>query len=142
MLVICGNARSNRAAHVSVLPGTATLASLPMSPVISRVLLKADLANAHGQGHPAGGSVSGSWRRICPSCSASRAWRESGLGVPADIDQLQRRIIALEQQVVELAGQLEERDQGHAAARQVNRELMSNLNSTTSDSGRTRPAGR
>jgi len=57
-----------------------------------------------------------------------QAWRASGLGAPTDIDQLQQRIITLEQQTVELRLQLEERDQDLAAARAANRELMAQLN--------------
>ncbi|TCO62851.1 hypothetical protein [Actinocrispum wychmicini] len=47
-----------------------------------------------------------------------------GLGAPADIDQLQRRITELEQQVVELHGKVAERDQELDTARTANRELI------------------
>ena len=57
-----------------------------------------------------------------------QAWRESGLGAPADIDTLNQRIIHLEQQVIDLRLQLEERDQDLAAARAANRELMAQIN--------------
>lgn len=57
-----------------------------------------------------------------------QAWRATGLGAPTDIDELQQRIVTLEQQVVELQLQLEERDQDLAAARAANRELMAQLN--------------
>ena len=56
------------------------------------------------------------------------AWRESGLGAPADIDALNQKINHLEQQGVELRLQLAERDQDLAAARAANRELMAQLN--------------
>lgn len=59
-----------------------------------------------------------------------QAWRASGLGAPTDIDQLQQRIVTLEQQIVELRLQLEERDQDLAAARAANRELMTQLNAS------------
>jgi len=59
-----------------------------------------------------------------------QAWRTTGLGAPTDIDQLQQRIVTLEQQVVELRVQLEERDQDLDAARAANRELMSSLNAS------------
>ena len=52
------------------------------------------------------------------------AWRESGLGAPDDIDHLKQQIVALEQHVVDLRLQLEERDQDLTAARAANRELM------------------
>ena len=57
-----------------------------------------------------------------------QAWRASGLGAPTDIEQLQQRIVTLEQQIVELRLQLEERDQDLTAARAANRELMAQLN--------------
>lgn len=59
-----------------------------------------------------------------------QAWRESGLGAPADIDALNHKIISLEQQVTGLRMQLDERDQDLAAARAANRELMARLNTT------------
>ena len=57
-----------------------------------------------------------------------QAWRATGLGAPTDIDQLQQRIVTLEQQVVDLRLHLEERDHDLAAARAANRELMTRLN--------------
>ena len=59
-----------------------------------------------------------------------QAWRESGLGAPEDIDQLKQQIVSLEQHVVDLRLQLEERDQDLAAARATNRELMTQLNAS------------
>ncbi len=59
-----------------------------------------------------------------------QAWRATGLGAPTDIDQLQQRIVTLEQQVVDARLQLEERDQDLAAARAANRELMTRLNAS------------
>jgi hypothetical protein len=59
-----------------------------------------------------------------------QAWRESGLGAPEDIEQLNQRIVFLEQQVVNLRLQLEERDQELEAARAANRELMTQLNAS------------
>lgn len=56
------------------------------------------------------------------------AWRESGLGAPDDIDQLKQQTVSLEQHVVDLRLQLEERDQDLAAARAANRELMARVN--------------
>jgi hypothetical protein len=57
-----------------------------------------------------------------------QAWRESGLGAPADIDALTRKITHLEQQSADLRLQLEERGDDLAAARAANRELMALLN--------------
>jgi hypothetical protein len=59
-----------------------------------------------------------------------QAWRASGLGAPTDIEELQRRIVFLEQQVVDLRLNLDERDQELAAARSANRELMTRINGT------------
>src|SRR5664280_2924453 len=57
-----------------------------------------------------------------------QVWRESGLGVPADLDALNQKINNLEQQSIDLRLQLAERDQDLAAARAANRELMAQLN--------------
>jgi phage shock protein A len=57
-----------------------------------------------------------------------QTWRESGLSAPDDIDQLNQQIVTLEQHVVELRLQLEERDQDLTAARAANRELMARIN--------------
>jgi len=59
-----------------------------------------------------------------------QAWRASGLGAPTDIEELHRRIVFLEQQVVDLRLQLEARDEELVAARGANRELMTQLNGT------------
>ncbi len=59
-----------------------------------------------------------------------QAWRESGLGTPADIDALNQKIIHLEQQTIDLRLQLEEQGEDLAAARATNRELMAQLNTT------------
>jgi transposase-like protein len=57
-----------------------------------------------------------------------RAWRESGLGAPEDIDKLKRRITGLEQEATEITRQLEERGEELDAARAANRELITQLN--------------
>jgi len=46
-----------------------------------------------------------------PESLGEQAWRESGLGAPADIDQLNYHIVALEQHVVDVHLQLVERTQ-------------------------------
>lgn len=96
-------------------------------PAVSRESLQADLANAQGQITRQAAHVRQLEKKLS-ELLGERAWRESGLGAPADIDQLQRRITDLEQQVVVLKGQLEERDQELEAARTANRELIANLN--------------
>ncbi|MFE0178497.1 hypothetical protein ACFWZ2_39940 [Streptomyces sp. NPDC059002] len=57
-----------------------------------------------------------------------QVWKETGLGGPTDIQQLQRRITELEQQAVGLCRQLSDRDNELAAARATNRGLMAHLN--------------
>ncbi len=59
-----------------------------------------------------------------------RAWHESGLGAPTDIDELQQRVVFLEQHAVDLRLQPEERDQDLDAARAANRELMTRINAS------------
>jgi outer membrane protein TolC len=45
-----------------------------------------------------------------------QAWRGSGLGTPEDIDKFKRRITELEQEVVELTREMEERGEELDAA--------------------------
>jgi hypothetical protein len=59
-----------------------------------------------------------------------QAWRESGLGTPADQEELQRQVSRLEQANTELSARLEERDAELEAARAANRELTRALNQT------------
>ena len=59
-----------------------------------------------------------------------QAWHATGLGAPTDIDHLQQRSATLEQHLVDLRLQLEERDQDLTAARAANRELMTRLNAS------------
>lgn len=96
-------------------------------PAVSRASLQADLANAHGQLTRQAARIRQLENKLS-DLMGEHAWRESGLGAPADIDQLQRRISDLEQQVVDLRGRLEERNQELDAARTANRELIANLN--------------
>jgi hypothetical protein len=56
------------------------------------------------------------------------AWRESGLGAPADVEELQRQVVSREQLNTELNARLEERDAELEAARAANRELTRALN--------------
>jgi chromosome segregation ATPase len=92
-------------------------------PLASRASLQADLANAQGQI----GRQAARIRQLEAKLSqmlGDQAWRESGLGAPEDIDKLKRRITELEQHVVELTRQLEERGEELAAARATNREMI------------------
>jgi hypothetical protein len=59
-----------------------------------------------------------------------QAWRASGLGAPTDIEELQRKIVFLGQQVIDQRLELETREEELAAARSANRGLMAQLNGT------------
>ncbi|MGW5748515.1 DUF6262 family protein [Amycolatopsis sp. NPDC003861] len=96
-------------------------------PVVSRASLQADLANTHGQITRQAAHIRQLEKKLS-ELMGEQAWRESGLGAPTDIEHLQRQITQLEQRVVDLRGQLEERDQELEAARTANRELIANLN--------------
>jgi len=96
-------------------------------PAVTRASLQADLAAAHERA----ARLAARNRQLEDRLSAllgEQAWQQSGLGAPADIDALNRKITHLEQQVVDLRLQLEERDQDLASARAANRELMAQIN--------------
>jgi chromosome segregation ATPase len=96
-------------------------------PQASRASLQADLANAQDQ-------IARQVTRIrqleskLSQMLGEQAWRDSGLGAPEDIDKLKRRITELEQAVVDLTRQLEERGEELDAARAANREMITQLN--------------
>ena len=96
---------------------------------VTRESLQADLANAQ-QRITRFAAHNAVLERKLSELLGQQVWRESGLGAPADVEQLQRRITLLEQQVVDLTGRLEERDQELDAARTANRELFANMNRT------------
>lgn len=104
-------------------PPTADSGSHP----VSRASLQADLANAQGRLARQASHIRQLEKTLAEQLG-EQAWHESGIGAPADIDQLQRRITDLEQQVIDLKDQLEERGQELDAARAANRELIANLN--------------
>lgn len=98
-------------------------------PAVSRASLQADLAGAQAQV----GRQAAQIRRLEDKLSqmlGEHAWRESGLGMPEDIDRLKRRITDLEQAAVDLTRQLEERGQELDAARSANRDLIAQLNTS------------
>jgi len=98
-------------------------------PAVTRASLQADLLAAHELTARLGTRIRQHEQRLSDTLG-EQAWRESGLGAPADIDALNHKIISLEQQVTDLRMQLDERDQDLAAARAANRELMAQLNTT------------
>lgn len=94
---------------------------------VSRASLQADLANAHARNTRLAARVQQLEKRLSQALGA-QAWQESGLGAPADIDELQRKITRLEQQTVELTAGLEEARSDLDAARAANRDLTRALN--------------
>ena len=98
-------------------------------PAVTRASLQADLLAAHERTTRLATRIRQLEQRLSDTLG-EQAWRESGLGAPADIDALNHKIISLEQQVTDLRMQLDERDQDLAAARAANRELMARLNTT------------
>lgn len=100
-----------------------------VGPAVSRASLQADLLGAQHRCARLAARVHQLEKRLS-EVLGEQAWRESGLGAPDDIDQHKQQIISLEQQVVDLGLQLEERNQDLEAARTTNRELMTRLNAS------------
>jgi len=99
-------------------------------PAVTRASLQADLLAAHERTARLGARIQQLEKRLSETLG-EQAWRESGLGTPADIDVLGQKITHLEQQATDLQLQLEERTDELAAARAANRELMTQINATT-----------
>ena len=106
-------------------PGSGTA-----GPAVTCASLQADLLAAHERAARLHARVQHLEKRLSEALG-EQAWRESGLGTPADIDALNQKITHLEQQAIDLRLQLEERDEDLAAARAANRELMAQINTTT-----------
>jgi hypothetical protein len=104
-------------------------ASGTAGPAVTCASLQADLLAAHERSARLTARVRQLEKRLSEALG-EQAWRESGLGAPADIDALSQKVTHLEQQAIDLRLQLEERDQDLAAARAANRELMAQLNAT------------
>jgi len=98
-------------------------------PAVTRASLQADLLAAHERAARLNARVQQLERRLSEALG-EQAWRESGLGAPADIEALTQKITSLEQQAIDLRLQAEERDEELTAARAANRELMAQLNAT------------
>jgi len=98
-------------------------------PAVSRASLQADLLAAHERAARLTARIRQLEKRLSEALG-EQAWRESGLGTPADIDALCQKITRLEQQAIDLRLQLEQRDEDLTAARAANRELMAQLNTT------------
>lgn len=101
-------------------------------PAVTRASLQADLLAAHERAARLHARVQHLEKRLSDALG-EHAWRESGLGTPADIDALHQQITHLEQQAADLRLQLAERDEDLAAARATNRELMARINTPTTN---------
>ena len=96
-------------------------------PGVTRASLQADLAAAHERALRLTSRIRQLEHRLSEALG-EQAWHESGLSTPADPGHLTQENSQLQQQVIDLRLQLEERDQDLAAARSANRELMAQLN--------------
>ena len=101
-------------------------------PAVSRASLRADLLAAHERATRLTTNIQHLQQRLSESLG-QQTWRESGLGTPTDIDQLNQQITTLEQQVIDLKLQLQESTQDLDAARAANRELMTRINTESSN---------
>jgi hypothetical protein len=99
-------------------------------PTVTRASLQADLLAAGERTQRLNSRVRQLEKRLSETLG-EKAWQESGLGVPLDTDNLNQTISTLEQQVIDLRLQLDERDQDLTAARAANRELIAQLNTAT-----------
>jgi hypothetical protein len=124
--------------HPDLLEKTHALATEPpstdeaTSPAVSRASLQADLLAAHERTTRLHARVQHLEKRLSEALG-EHAWRESGLGTPADVDALNQQITHLDQQVIDLRLQLEERDEDLTAARAANRELMARINTPSTN---------
>ena len=125
----------HRDLHAQVMAKAQPPASPAAGPAVSRASLIADLLAAHERA----ARLTPHNRQLQQRLSellGEQAWQESGLGAPADIDALHQKITHLEQQVIDLRLQLEERDQDLDAARAANRELITQINAPGSNAAR------
>ncbi|WP_328834958.1 DUF6262 family protein [Streptomyces europaeiscabiei] len=87
----------------------------------SLVSLQADLANAHARNTRLQAQTRCLEKRLS-QLMGEQAWRASGLGAPADYEELQRQAARLERADIELSAKLEEKQAELDAARAANRE--------------------
>jgi hypothetical protein len=114
-------------ARLHALEATPPVAGDGNGPGVSRASLQTDLLAAGERAARLHSRVRQLEKRLSETLG-EQAWRESGLGTPADIDALNQKIIHLDQQAIDLRLQLEEQGEELAAARATNRELMTQLN--------------
>jgi Family of unknown function (DUF6262) len=94
---------------------------------VSKASLHADLVNAQERNRRQDARIRQLEKKLS-ELLGEQAWRESRLGAPEDIDALNRQINELEQKVVDLNSQMEERIAELRAARAANREMMTRIN--------------
>jgi hypothetical protein len=94
---------------------------------VSLASLQADLANAQARNARLNTRVQQVERRLS-ELLGEQAWRESGLGAPTEVEELQLTTTRLEQRNVELSRTLEDLEAELEAARAANRELTRALN--------------
>lgn len=119
--------------HPDLLEQIHTAETAPADPTcgtaVTRASLQADLANAQGRTARQDSRIRQLERKLT-ELLGEQVWAESGLGAHDDIEQLKHRITTLEQRIVDLTAELDERTQELQAARASNRELMTHLNTT------------
>jgi hypothetical protein len=116
-------------AQLHALEATPPATGSSNGPGVSRASLQTDLLAAGERAARLHSRVRQLEKRLSEALG-DEAWRESGLGIPADVDALNHKITYLEQQTIDLRLQLEEQGEDLAAARAANRELMAQLNTT------------
>jgi len=99
------------------------------TPGVTRASLQADLLAAGERAIRLNARVQQLEKRLS-EVLGEQAWRASGLGQAADLNQLREQATSLQQQNIDLRLKLEERDQELSAARAANRELIAQLNAT------------
>jgi hypothetical protein len=97
---------------------------------VTRASLQADLLAAHERAARLAARIRHLEHRLS-EILGEQAWQQSGLTTPADTDALNQAITTLEQQVLDVRLQLDERDADLAAARDANRQLMAQINQPT-----------
>jgi hypothetical protein len=107
-----------------------TIVGDPRGRTVSRASLQTDLANAADRAARQAARIQQLEHKLA-ELLGEHAWHQSGLGAPSDTDHGRQRITDLEQQVVDLQRQLDERDRDLEAARAANRDLIVNLNRGT-----------
>ncbi|WP_326617663.1 hypothetical protein OG863_09760 [Streptomyces decoyicus] len=96
-------------------------------PAVTRASLEADLANANARSARLAALVRQLEERLSKALG-QEAWRASGIGAPAEAEELHNQVARLEQRAVELTRALEERQAELDAARTANRDLTRALN--------------